>query len=170
MSHQVSPSSGGAGRTALWVVLALTVLLLGYVTAVAARANPIYSDRDAYGISKYRLIEECREHLFEPDNLPLTLAPGQSQPLAKTMQDMRALNAGQKLLVESTAQPKAIDDGVLPDANGNLNFSMPVMVKISDTASGFVKPFAPLMLQCSYNKSLPDKNKRLNVMLVPMGG
>lgn len=170
MSHQVSPSSGGVGRTALWVTLALTVLLLGYVMAVATRANPIYSDRNAYGISKYRLIEECREHLFEPDNLPLTLGPGQTQSLTATMQSMQALKAGQKLLVESTAEPKAIDDGVLPDANGNLNFSMPVMVKIRDTASGFVKPFAPLMLQCSYNKAEPNENKRLNVMLVPSGG
>lgn len=78
--HTTSTSHGGAGRALLWVAIILTVALLGFVTATAVRANPIYSDRDANGISKYKFIEACKEIAEDTEELTVG-AMGQAIPL-----------------------------------------------------------------------------------------
>lgn len=64
MNEHTTKSSPGSGRTALWVVLALALAALAYLTlGLAIPNNPLYSDRDANGISKYRFLEHCQEQI-----------------------------------------------------------------------------------------------------------
>ena len=77
----VTQAGRDKGRILLWLMILLSVLLLGFVTVFTARHNPLYSDRDAYGISKYKFIEACKERLHEPNELSLNLQ-GQAVPLS----------------------------------------------------------------------------------------
>ncbi|ADY27025.1 hypothetical protein Deipr_1893 [Deinococcus proteolyticus MRP] len=64
--HTTKSSPGGSGRTALWAVLALALAALAYLTlGLAIPNNPLYSDRDANGISKYQFLERCQEQMAE---------------------------------------------------------------------------------------------------------
>lgn len=57
---ETNGGSGGSGRVALWVVLALALATLAYLTlGLAIPNNPQYSDRVTNGISKYRFLENC---------------------------------------------------------------------------------------------------------------
>ena len=166
-SSSGSASGGGAGRTALWIALALTVLLLGWVTATAVRANPIYSDRDAYGVSKYHFIELCREKLHAPNDLPLMLGPGQTQPLLTAVKGTGEMRGDDTLQVVSTATPAQTDQAVQTTGNGPLQMTLPVLIQFRSTG-GATRPLVPVNMQCSYDKSKPA-NERLQVMLVPGG-
>ena len=89
--HTKTTSHGGAGRALLWVALLLTLALLGFVTATAVRNNPIYSDREANGISKYRFIENCKELTHDTEELTVGAA-GQSIPLKTLIEQSAPLN------------------------------------------------------------------------------
>lgn len=55
-----SHAKNDSGRVVLWVALAGAAALLGYLTlGLAIPNNPLYSDRDAMGISKYKFIDAC---------------------------------------------------------------------------------------------------------------
>lgn len=54
---------GAAGRTLLWLAIILSVALLAFVTLLAIRNNPLYSNTEANGISKYKFIEFCKDEL-----------------------------------------------------------------------------------------------------------
>lgn len=57
-----SSQGGGTGRIILWIFLALFLAVLAYLTIfLAVPNNPLYSNRAAYGISKYQFLEECHE-------------------------------------------------------------------------------------------------------------
>lgn len=161
-------SSGGAGRgrLLLWVVLALTLVLLSLVTATAIRNNPIYSDREAYGISKYRFIEECRERLHTPGTLPLMTGMGQVTPLDEAVKGTGAKQASQDLQVETAAEPQDIDSGLVADPQQGLQLALPVMIQLRDRNTGVVTPLAPANLRCAYDKTKQGE-ERLDVMLVP---
>lgn len=166
MSQTSSSSGGGLGRTLLWIAIALTVLLLGWVTATAVRANPIYSDRDAYGVSKYHFIELCREELHDPNQLPLMLGPGQTQPLLTAVQGTGEMRANDTLQVVSTATASQTDQAVRP-SSGQLQMTLPVLIQFRD-AAGATRPLVPVNMQCSYDKT-KAANERLQVMLIPGG-
>lgn len=155
------------GRTLLWIAIALTVLLLGWVTATAVRANPIYSDRDAHGVSKYQFIELCREELHTPNELPLMLGPGQTQPLLTAVQGTGEMRANDTLQVVSTATVVQTDQAVQAGENGQLQMTLPVLIQFRDTA-GATRPLVPVNMQCSYDKTKAE-SERLQVMLVPGG-
>lgn len=70
MNGHTTTSSGGSGRTALWIVLALALAALAYLTlGLAIPNNPLYSDRDAHGISKYQFLERCQEQIAESEQM-----------------------------------------------------------------------------------------------------
>ena len=54
---------GTVGRTLLWLAILLSVALLTFVTLLAIRSNPLYSNAEANGISKYKFIEFCKDEL-----------------------------------------------------------------------------------------------------------
>jgi len=53
----------GAGRFVLWIVLLIAGVLMTLATVAAVRANPLYSDEHANGISKYIFLEECKREI-----------------------------------------------------------------------------------------------------------
>ena len=168
MSNSSSSSSGGGiGRTLLWIALALTVLLLGWVTATAVRANPFYSDRDAYGVSKYHFIEQCRERLHAPNDLPLMLGPGQTKSLLTAVKETGEMHDNETLQVVTDATPSQIDQAVRPNQNSQLQLQVPVMIEFKNTA-GAVRPLVPVNMQCTYDKSKIG-NDRVQVVLTPGG-
>lgn len=166
MSNSSSSSpSGSTGRTLLWIALALTVLLLGWVTATAARANPLYSDRGAYGVSKYHFIELCREELRAPNELPLMLGPGQTQTLLEAVKSTGEMHDNETLEVATNAAPAQIDQAVRPNQNNQLQLQLPVMIGFKNQA-GAVRPLVPVNMQCTYDKTKVGKD-RVQVMLTP---
>ncbi|MFC4454646.1 hypothetical protein [Deinococcus sonorensis] len=56
-------SSHTGSRIVLWLVLLLSLLLLGGLTVFAVSRNPLYSDVGRNKLSKYRFIEECKSEL-----------------------------------------------------------------------------------------------------------
>ena len=59
---------GAVGRTLLWVAIILSVALLSFVTLLAIRNNPLYSNAEANGISKYKFIEFCKDKMTDQLN------------------------------------------------------------------------------------------------------
>ncbi|WP_146202713.1 hypothetical protein [Deinococcus irradiatisoli] len=64
-SNQRNKRHGSMGRGLLWLAIVLSVALLGFVTALAIRNNPLYSDAATNGISKYKFIEFCKDKMTE---------------------------------------------------------------------------------------------------------
>ena len=56
---------GAAGRTLLWAAIILSLALLSFITVLAIRNNPLYSDSATNGISKYKFIEFCKDKMTE---------------------------------------------------------------------------------------------------------
>ncbi|TSA81391.1 hypothetical protein FNU79_15410 [Deinococcus detaillensis] len=56
---------GTTGKVLLWVALLLSVALLGFMTVWAVRSNPLYSNAEANGLSKYKFIEQCKDKLAD---------------------------------------------------------------------------------------------------------
>lgn len=68
--NTTTTSRGGSGRTALWVVLALSLAALAYLTmGLAIPNNPLYSDRSANGISKYKFLEQCQDGIEQAEEM-----------------------------------------------------------------------------------------------------
>ncbi len=64
-SNQRNKRHGALGRGLLWLAVILTVALLSFVTALAIRNNPLYSDAATNGLSKYKFIEFCKDKMTE---------------------------------------------------------------------------------------------------------
>ena len=56
---------GAAGRTLLWAAIILSLALLSFITLLAIRNNPLYSDSVTNGISKYKFIEFCKDKMTQ---------------------------------------------------------------------------------------------------------
>lgn len=165
MSNQNQSSARGSkGRLLLWVVLALTVALLSFVTYTAVRTNPLYSDRDTYGISKYKFIEECRDRLQDPAELQLSAGPGQEIPLLDAVRQSGQVRTGESVVVETQAEPRDIVSGVQAVGGGQLGLIAPVVIAIEGEDRQSRRPLGQATMQCSYDKSKPA-NERLNVVL-----
>lgn len=145
----VKRSSGNAGLPFLLFLLILA-LLLGVVTTYAIRYNPLYSDRDAYGISKYMFIEQCKEKLHDASTLDLSMQ-GQTLKLGEVLQQANQLRTGESIGVHTTAASRDIVGGVQGlDAN-MLGLATPVNIVAQKGTERRV--LAPASMQCMYDKT-----------------
>lgn len=144
MSHAKSNDKQGI---AFWVFLGVSSLFLGFVTAQAIQHNPLYSDRDAYGISKYKFIHSCKEELHHPEKLHIDLQ-GQKLPLTAVVG--QALTANETLAVHSKAHPKEIVASVHA-ANSALAMTMPV--EVAAASGGHHRVLGAAVMNCQYNQS-----------------
>lgn len=156
-----TPRSGGAGRPLLWLVLLLSLALLSFVTVSAVRANPIYSDRDTHGISKYLFLEECKELVQDTAKLSVG-AMGQAVPLKTLVEQSRPLAAGERLgtslEVESTQLVRAVQT---VDAGGWTLSGLPVTINILKGSAS--TPLGQLPLECRHDKKTGKTTAQLQL-------
>lgn len=156
MSHVQSNDRPG---NAFWWVSLLLALLFGFVTAKAIQHNPLYSDRDAYGISKYRFIEECKAELEQPNNLKLNLQ-GQEIPLQTLLMQSQQLRQGETVVVRTTATSAQLVSGVAPMPAPNAapnttatanRLGLQVPVDIAVKSGSGERVLGPARMLCTYN-------------------
>ncbi|ADV68588.1 hypothetical protein [Deinococcus maricopensis] len=58
-------SGGGRGRPVLWFVLLASFVGATAGTIAITKANPLYSNAERNGISKYRFIEDCKDEIHQ---------------------------------------------------------------------------------------------------------
>ncbi|UBV42895.1 hypothetical protein LAJ19_01300 [Deinococcus taeanensis] len=158
--HTKSTSHGGAGRALLWVAILLTLALLSFVTATAVRHNPIYSDRDANGISKYRFIEECKE--IAEDSEALTVgAMGQTIPLKTLVEQSSPLKTGDELRATLDAEPREIIKATQTVEGGGWTLTAPAAISIHNGAR--VSTLGQLPMACTHDKKTGKTTATLNL-------
>lgn len=135
-----SKRHGNLGRTLLWVAIALSLLLLGLVTALTIRANPYYSDRDANGISKFKFLEACKDQLAEDEQLA---------SLQGLLQQSGQLQAGQRLTAQIAPEPAVLVDSVQTVPGGGWNMTVPADILVN----GGGVPLGQLPFQCAHDKA-----------------
>lgn len=141
MSELTSPKRhGNVGRTLLWVAILLSVLLLGFVTALSIRSNPYYSDARANGISKFEFLEECREGIREAEQLTA---------LRGVLQQGGQLQPGQNLHAEIAATPSELVRNVQTVPGGGWTLTGPADISIR----GQTAVLGQLGAQCAYDKA-----------------
>lgn len=142
----------GMGRTLLWLALLAAIAFLTFISSLASRHNPYYSDRAANGISKYKFLEACSEEAHKggelnvamgPQNIKLQdlLSQNPQAPLAKTDKIHSKLVASSENLVNSIQR----------HAEGGWTMVTPVDVKISKTTGE--QPLGQLPMKCTYTKA-----------------
>ncbi len=147
--HTSTNRHGGAGRALLWVAIALTVALLGFVTIFVSQRNPIYSDRDAGGISKFKFIEACKEVLEDTEELTVG-AGGQSLPLKTLVEQGSPLKPGDKIHAELEAEPTEIVRAAQLAEGGGWAMTLPTTIAIHSGER--VTTLGQLPMQCSHDK------------------
>ncbi|RJF71989.1 MULTISPECIES: hypothetical protein [Deinococcus] len=162
MSNSTLQRSPGRAGSTFPVYLLILALLLGVVTAYAVRDNPLYSDRNAYGISKYAFIDQCKENLHETGQLQTTVV-FQGQPVSqgnlnKLIQDVKLLKAGETLHVNVPASSREIVSQVQPIAEQQgqpqrtgLQWQSPVELQAS--GGTMHRTLSPAVMQCQYDKA-----------------
>lgn len=135
-----SKRHGNLGRTLLWVAIVLSVLLLGFVTALSIRTNPYYSDVRANGISKFKFLEECREGVREAEQLAA---------LRGVLQQGGQLQPGQNLHAEIASEPRELVQNVQTAQGGGWTLTAPANISIQ----GQTAVLGQLGAQCSYTKA-----------------
>lgn len=135
-----SKRHGNLGRTLLWVAIVLSVLLLGFVTALTIRANPYVSDREANGISKYKFLEACKKQLSEDEQLV---------SLQGLLQQSGQLQAGQRLTAEIAADPAVLVESVQVVPEGGWSMTVPANIQVN----GGGVPLGQLPFQCAHSKA-----------------
>ncbi|WP_034419259.1 hypothetical protein [Deinococcus frigens] len=140
---------GGLGRALLWVAIVLTVALLGFVTAVAVRSNPIYSDREANGVSKYKFIEQCRELLEDTEKLTVN-AQGQAVPLQTLVEQSAPLAKGDELHAELEAEPAQIIRATETIEGGGWTLTAPATISVRNGSR--TRALGQLPMQCVHPK------------------
>lgn len=150
MSNQTSSSHrGGVGRPLLWLAILLSLLLLGFVVAVTSRANPLYSDRETHGISKYKFLQECKELTEDSENLTVG-AMGQSIPLKTLVSQGQPLGPADHVHAEFKADSVELVEAVQPVQAGGWTMTLPVTIGL--TRAGTAQTLGDLPLVCSYSK------------------
>ncbi|THF86838.1 hypothetical protein E7T09_12220 [Deinococcus sp. KSM4-11] len=150
----------GVGRALQWLALLLTLALLGFVTAVAVRNNPIYSDREANGISKYRFIEQCKEAAADAETLTVN-ASGQAVPLKTLVTQSRPLATGERIGSALEAPAAAVVAGTQSvDGGGWTLAGVPVTISIVGKKTSTL---GQLPLQCSYDKKAGKTTAQLQL-------
>lgn len=105
MSSSKSASTNDSGRFVLWAALAGLAVVLGYLTlGLAIPNNPLYSDRDAMGISKYKFIDACTHAAMHEHpqlmNLQQQLISGGHLPVEERLHPTLAISSAE--LVRNT--------------------------------------------------------------------
>jgi hypothetical protein len=158
--HTKTTGHGGAGRALLWVAILLSVTLLGFVTATAVRNNPIYSDRDANGISKYKFIEACKELTHDTDELTVGAA-GQSIPLKTLIEQSAPLKAGDSIHADLEAEPVEIVRATQTIEGGGWSLTAPATVSVH--SGGRVNTLGQLPLQCTHDRETGKTTAQLSL-------
>ncbi|GAA5514557.1 hypothetical protein Dcar01_03313 [Deinococcus carri] len=141
MSELTSPRRhGNLGRTLLWVAILLSLLLLGFVTALTVRHNPYYSDRNANGISKFRFLEECKEGLHRSPEL---------DQLRGVLQQGGQLQQGQNLHAELAPAPRDLVNSIQTIPGGGWALTAPANISVQ----GQTAVLGQLGAQCAYDKA-----------------
>ncbi|GAA5532371.1 hypothetical protein [Deinococcus aluminii] len=135
-----SQRHGNVGRTLLWVAILLSVLLLGFVTALTVRHNPYYSDRAANGISKFRFLEACKEGIGQAEQLTT---------LKSVLQQTGQLQPNQNLRAEIAAEPRQLVQSVQTLPGGGWTLAAPANIGIQ----GQTAVLGQLGAQCVYDKA-----------------
>ena len=140
--HTTKSSPGGSGRTTLWIVLALALAALAYLTlGLAIPNNPLYSDRDANGISKYRFLEHCQDKIAE----------------APQLSEIRSAMVAQKVIGEDDSirtqmllkSPELVDSIRVSNEPGqSWVMAAPVLVRSELTGAPLLQAYA----QCHYDR------------------
>ncbi|MFC6591598.1 hypothetical protein ACFP81_05930 [Deinococcus lacus] len=132
---------GNSARTLLWVVLALAAAALAYVTVfLAIPNNPLYSDRDAHGVSKYQFIEQCQDVVASAPEI---------QNLRSSLVESGQIQPGQDLHTSVALPSRDFVRGVqvLPQA------SWAVVTPVYVTPEGQDAPIMQIMARCTYDKA-----------------
>lgn len=140
--HTTKSSPGGSGRTALWIVLALALAALAYLTlGLAIPNNPLYSDRDAHGISKYQFLEHCQEQIAEAPEM------GEIRS-ALTAQNM--LGEDDSVRSEMLLESDELVDSIRVSNEPGQSWAMaaPVLLRSQLTNEPLLQAYA----QCSYDR------------------
>jgi hypothetical protein len=141
MSELTSPKRhGNLGRILLWLAIVLSVLLLGFVTALTVRANPYLSDREANGISKFRFLENCKEELAGAEQLTT---------LQGVLQQGGQLQPGKTLLAEIGAEPQELVANAQEVPGGGWTLTAPANIRIE----GQTVVLGQLPMQCVHDKA-----------------
>ncbi|MEF2280153.1 hypothetical protein V3W47_17815 [Deinococcus sp. YIM 134068] len=141
MSELTSPKRHGRlGRTLLWVAIALSVALLGFVTAVTIRANPYYSNAEANGISKYIFLEECKEQIHDAEEL---------EALKGVLQQTGQLRPNQNLTADIAAEPSELVANTQEAQGGGWTLTAPANIRIV----GQTAVLGQLGMQCNHAKA-----------------
>ena len=158
--HTKTTSHGGAGRALLWVALLLTLTLLGFVTATAVRNNPIYSDREANGISKYKFIEACKELAHDTEELTVGAA-GQSIPLKTLIEQSAPLKAGDTIHADLDAEPAEIIKATQTIEGGGWTLTAPATVAVHSGER--TNTLGQLPLQCAHDRKTGKTTAQLSL-------
>lgn len=145
---------------AFWVFLGILAILLGIVTASAIKHNPLYSDRDAYGISKYKFIQDCKEELQRPDDLTLNLQ-GQPTKLGDLLAQSKQLKPGEKVVVTPNATPSDLVNHTQKVDDGKIGLAAPVL--IGAQSSDGQRPLAQATMQCVHDRATGKTEVMLGV-------
>lgn len=145
-----SKRHGNLGRTLLWVAILLSVLLLGFVTALSIRANPYYSDAETNGISKFIFLEECRDGIREAEQLTA---------LRGVLQQGGQLQQGQNLHAEIASEPSELVRNVQSAPGGGWTLTAPANISIQ----GQTAVLGQLGAQCAYDKARRRTNAQLQL-------
>lgn len=139
MTQRSASRPGGTGRVVLWVVLLALALLLGWITWFAIQHNPLYSDVENNGVSKFKFIELCKGKLPEAQK---ALATGLgAQPGAP-----KILNAD--LAAEGVALVKAVQE--VPKGGWTMTVPASVGAELTNPQSGEkVNQTATIPFRCS---------------------
>lgn len=135
-----SKRHGNLGRTLLWLAILLSVLLLGFVTALTIRANPYISDREANGISKFKFLENCKEELAEAEQLAT---------LQGVLEQGGQLQPGQRLLARIGAEPQELVANTQEVPGGGWSLAAPANIRIE----GQTVVLGQLPMQCVHDRA-----------------
>lgn len=144
-------ASGQAGSSFFLFLLVMSALL-AVVTAYAIRANPLYSDRDAYGISKYAFIEQCKERMHNASEVELPGPQGNIKLGEAVRQQPNMLQAGETLALRTAnVTSQEMIASVRPVESGKLGLALPV--QLVATKEGNDRTITPAVFQCSYARA-----------------
>lgn len=149
-SRPVRPSS----QPLVWILGLLSLLLLGIVTAAAVSHNPLYSDRDAYGVSTYHFIEQCKEEMQRPENVKVgPVFPGQPDQRKSLPEYLRSnpqqqLPAGADIFLRP-GNSSALVGGIQHPSAGAIQLKTPASVGYHLGGQEYLVAQAPVT--CDYN-------------------
>lgn len=144
MNHNTETNSGGSGRTALWVVLALALATLAYLTlGLAIPNNPQYSDRVTNGISKYRFLEDCY------DGIATSAEMGQ---VREQLVAQNRVSATDELYAEFTNESKDLVDNVVLSSQPGQTWALSTPVQLHSHLKHEPIDIGPVYAHCYYDK------------------